>query len=128
MKSRIKVFFGVLASLVMSASLLFAQHNNGASQGTPPEMVQECQKHRSEMTALVEQMSKTLTDARELRNPEEMRAAMEKAQSQLAEMKQHVTMCPMAKDGMMHDSGGHTKGMKCMPDEQNSDGKDQTSE
>lgn len=128
MKSRTKVFFGVLALLVMSASLLFAQHNHGASQGASPEMMQECQKHRSEMTALVDQMSKTLTDAKELSNPEEMRAAMENVQSQLAEMKQHMDMCPMAKGGMMHDSGGHTKGMKCMSDQQNTGGKDQTPE
>lgn len=60
MKVRIKVLFGVLASLVMSASLLFAQHNHGTSQGASPEMVQECQKHRSEVTALVDQMSKKI--------------------------------------------------------------------
>lgn len=128
MKSHIPVFFGVLASLVMSTSLLSAQHNHGTSQGASPEMMQECQKRRSEMAALVDRTSKTLADAKESGNLEEMRAAVEKAQAQLAEMKQNMSMCPMAKDGMMHDSGGHTKGMKCMSDQQNSDGKGQTSE
>lgn len=128
MKSRTKVFFAVLALLVMSASLLFAQHNHGASQGASPEMMQECQKHRSEMATLVDQLSKTLADAKELSNPEEMRAAMEKAQSQLAELEQHMEMCPMAKEGKMHDPDGHMQRRRCMSEQQKTHGKDQTPE
>jgi hypothetical protein len=117
MKSGNKIFFGVLAVLVMSASVLLAQHDHGASQGGSSHMttMQECQKQQSEMTALVDRMSKTLADAKQLSNPEDMRAAMENAQSQLAEMKQHINTCPMA-NGMMHDSHGHMQHSKCMSD------------
>lgn len=129
MKSRTKVFFGVLALLVVSASLLFAQHDHGASQGVSPHMtmMRECQKHQSEMTSLVDQMSKTLADAKELSNPEDMRAAMENAQSQLAEMKQHISMCPMA-NGMTHGSRGHMQHSKCMSDQHDPKDKDQAQE
>lgn len=117
MKSRTKVFFRVLASLLMSASLFLSQHAHGASQGVSPHMttMQECQKHQSEMTALVERMSKTLADAKALSNPEDMRAAMENAQSQLAEMKQHISMRSMA-NGIMHDSHGNMQHSRCISD------------
>jgi hypothetical protein len=129
MKSGNKVFFGVLAVLVMSASVLLAQHDHGASQGGSSHMttMQECQKHQSEMTALVDRMSKTLADAKELSNPEDMRAAMENAQSQLAEMKQHISMCPMA-NGMMHDSRGHMQHSKCTSDRHHPKDMDHTQE
>jgi hypothetical protein len=126
MKSRRRVVFVVvLFTLVTSTAVLFAQHNHTASSDVSPTMMQGCQKHRSEMGALLDQMSKTLADGKELRSVEEMRAAMEKAQSQLAEVKQHMDMCPMAKDGMMHDSDGHMQGRKCMSDQQKTEGKDQ---
>lgn len=129
MKSHTKVFFAVLASLVMSASLLLAQHDHGASQAVSPHMamMQECQKHQSELTALMDQMSKTLADAKELSNPEDMRAAMENAQSQLAEVKHHIGRCPMA-NGMTNDSHGHMQHSKCMSDQQQTEKKDQAPE
>ena len=129
MKSHTGVFFNAFVFIVvMNTSLVFAQHNHSGPQGASPDMMQKCQKHHSEMSTLVDQMSKTLADGREQNNLETMRAAIDKAQSQLGEVKHHMSMCPMAKDGMMHDSSGHTKGMKCTSDQQNSDGKDQTSE
>ena len=115
MKSRRTIAFIVAVFiLVASTSVLFAQHTHAGTQDAPTDMMQQCQKNRSDMSALVEQISETLASAKEQSNPEEIRAAVEKAQSQLAEIKQHMSMCPMTKDGIMADSDGHMKSRKCM--------------
>jgi hypothetical protein len=118
MKSRTNVFWGVLVLMVTSASLLFAQHNHSGSQELGPEKMQECQMHHSEISALVDQASQTLAEGREQSNPEAMRAALDKVQVQLGEIKRHMSMCPMAKAGTTQESGGHTNRRKCMSGQQ----------
>src|SRR5579883_2860 len=120
---RVIVFILALFMFVGTTPGVFAQHNrNAMSPGTSPDIMEQCRKQRSEMAALVDQMSETLTAGRELSNPEEMRAAIEKAESQLTEIRQHMSTCPMTNDGVTSDSGGHTRGRKCMGNRQQSEG------
>lgn len=128
MKSGTTVFFSTFALLVvMSGSLAFAQHDHSNSQGASSDLMQECQKHQSEIAALVDQMSKTLAEAREQRDLQSLRTAMEKVQSQLADFQHHMSMCPMAKSGASDDSNEHMSHMKCMSDKQEKEPNDQTS-
>lgn len=127
MKSRMAVVIGVFALMVgIGASRLSAQHNHAASQGTTTDAMQECQKHWSEAAGLVDQISKTLADGKERNDPAEIRAAIDKAQSQLEEMRQHLSACPMAKGDVTHHSHEHMQKMNCMSDQPAADKKDET--
>lgn len=127
MKSRTTVFIAFAFVVVMSSSLVFAQHDHSNSPATPSDMMQECQKHQSEIAALVDQMSTTLAEAREQSDLDKIRAAMDKVQSQLGEIQHHMNMCPMAKSGASHDSDQPMSHMKCMADKQESEDKDHIS-
>lgn len=126
MKSPTSVFLSAFVLMVvMNTSLVFAQHNHGTNRGVSSDMMQYCQKHHSEMTALVDQASRTLAEGQELSSVDEMRAAMGRSQSQLSEMKERMSMCPMAQSAMTGSSDGHMKRMKCMSDQQETETKGQ---
>src|SRR5687767_10922043 len=56
-------------------------------------MMKECSEHHQAMTKSVDGMSKTLEGAKQSNDPAKMRAAIDQAQKQLGEMKEHMAMC-----------------------------------
>ena len=123
MKTRTFTFLGALVLMaVMNVPLAFAQHDH--NQGDPSNMMQECRRHHPEMASLVDQVSKTLVDGREAGSLEEMRAAIDKAYSQLAEMKEHMSACPMSEAKTPEQSNQR---MKCMSGGQQSERKGSSS-
>lgn len=127
MKLRTNLLLAVALMVVMNTRVVFAQPNHSASQETPPNMMQECQKHQSEIAALVDQMSTTLAGAREQSDLAAIRAAMDKVQSQLGEIQHYMSTCPMAKNGASHDSDQPMSHMKCMSDKRETQEKGENS-
>jgi superoxide dismutase len=75
-------------------------------------MMKECHKHHQAMTKNMEQASKALEGTKQSNDPAKMRAAIDQAQKQLAEMKEHMNMCGnmMSMMEKMHGMGGMMKG------------------
>lgn len=108
MRNRTRILIG-MAVLLLSATLVVAQHNHGGStdqsaqQTSSEDMMKSCQKHGSETMAALDKLEKTIAAGRESNDPARMKAALDQAQSQLAEAKHHMSMCPMMGGaGMMH--------------------------
>src|SRR5437867_4411399 len=57
------------------------------------EMMKECGEHHQSMTKSIDQMSKMMQEAKQSNDPAKMRAALDQAQKQLTEMKEHMAMC-----------------------------------
>ncbi len=60
-------------------------------------MMKECHERHQAMTKAVDQMSKTLEDAQQSNDAAKMKAAINQAQKQLTNMKEHMSKC----DSMM---------------------------
>jgi len=73
-------------------------------------MMKECNEHHQAMTKSIDQMSKTLEGAKQLNDPAKMRAAIDQAQKQLGEMKEHMAMCGNMMNMMQKMQGGMMKG------------------
>jgi hypothetical protein len=73
-------------------------------------MMKECNEHHQAMTKSVDQMSKTLEGAKQSNDPAKMRAAIDQAQKQLGEMKEHMAMCGNMMNMMQKMQGGMMKG------------------
>jgi hypothetical protein len=115
----------VTTALLLSVTLVVAQHNHAAttnqlaSQGADNDMMASCQKHGTETMAALDRLEKTIAAGRESNDSAKMKAALEQAQTQLAEAKHHMAMCPMRKGGKMHHgSMDHMQHMKGMTGEQ----------
>jgi hypothetical protein len=100
-------------ALALSATMLLAQ-NQAAS--TPSKTAPQKQGGRCpEMTATtadLDQLEKTLASGSESNDPAKMKAALEQAQTQLADARHHMSMCPMMNGGKMRHAG--MKGMSRM--------------
>lgn len=57
------------------------------------DMMKDCMKHHDAGMKSVDQMNKTLDGAKQSKDPEKMRTAIDQAEKQLAEMKEHMSMC-----------------------------------
>lgn len=73
-------------------------------------MMKECSEHHQAVTKSLDQTSKTLEGAKESNDPDKMRAAIDQAQKQLADMKEHMTMCGNMMNMMQKMQGGMMKG------------------
>jgi uncharacterized protein YPO0396 len=73
-------------------------------------MMKECNEHHQAMTKSIDQMSKTLEGAKQSNDPGKMRAAIDQAQKQLGEMKEHMAMCGNMMNMMQKMQGGMMKG------------------
>jgi hypothetical protein len=103
------------ALAVVLAALVAARQGAGPGQQKQPgkqmmtmdEMMQECRKHCQETAMSIDQTTKTLEEANQSNDPSRMRAANERAQKALAEMKHHMSMCMNMMDMMekMHGKG-----------------------
>ena len=73
-------------------------------------MMKECSEHHQAVTKSLDQTSKTLEGAKQSNDPDKMRAAIDQAQKQLADMKDHMAMCGNMMNMMQKMQGGMMKG------------------
>ena len=74
------------------------------------KMMKECGEHHRSMTKSIDQMSKMMQDAKQSDDPVKMKSAIDQAQKQLADMKEHMTMCGNMMNMMQKMQGGMMKG------------------
>lgn len=88
-----------LAVGLLVAFILTAQEPRGAQQESAGEthsmrdMMQGCQQHCQRTQQSIDQLSKTLEEAKQSNDAAKMRSTLEQAQKPLAEMKEHMSMC-----------------------------------
>src|SRR6266478_686591 len=69
-------------------------------------MLKECSEHHQAVTKSLDQTSKTLEGAKQSNDPNKMRAAIDEAQKQLADMKDHMAVCGNMMNMMQKMQGG----------------------
>src|SRR6266481_8778023 len=93
--------------IILASGFLLAQQAPGQQEKQPSQkgemksmekmsmdgMMKECSEHHQAVTKSLDQTSKTLEGAKQSNDPAKMRAAIDEAQKQLADMKDHMTMC-----------------------------------
>ena len=57
------------------------------------QMMKDCMQHHQSVTKSIDETSKTIEGAKQSNDPKKMRAALDQAQKQLTEMKEHMSMC-----------------------------------
>lgn len=112
MRRHTNIFLPIGAALLLGGSTLAQQ-----TQQQKPSTVQEqpqmsmdgmtkgCQEHCQQTSASIDQLMKTIDEAKQSNDPAKMRAALDQAQKPLADMKQHMNMC-MTMMGMMQKMHG----------------------
>jgi hypothetical protein len=90
----------------------FSQQGEMKSMGnmSMDGMMKECSEQHQAVTKSLDQTSKTLEEAKQSNDPAKMRAAIDEAQKQLADMKDHMTMCGNMMNMMQKMQGGMMKG------------------
>jgi hypothetical protein len=110
--------------IILASGLLSAQQPPGQQEKQPYQkgemksmgnmsmggMMKECNEHHQAVTKSLDQTSKTLEGAKQSNDPDKMRAAIDQAQKQLADMKDHMTMCGNMMNMMQKMQGGMMKG------------------
>jgi vancomycin resistance protein YoaR len=124
---RSKIVNTAIASTVvmmLASGFLSAQQASGQQEKQPSQksemksmgnmsmegMMKECSEHHQAVTKSLDQTSKTLEGAKQSNDPDKMRAAIDQAQKQLADMKDHMTMCSNMMNMMQKMQGGMMKG------------------
>jgi hypothetical protein len=108
----------ILASAFLSAQQPPGQQKQPSQKGEMKSMgnmsmdgmMKECSEHHQAVTKSLDQTSKTLEGAKQSNDPDKMRAAIDEAQKQLADMKEHMTMCGNMMNMMQKMQGGMMKG------------------
>lgn len=72
------------------------------------DMMKDCMKHHQAGMKSIDQMSKMMETAKQSNDAGKTRTALDQAQKQLAEMKEHMSMCSkmMSMMGKMQGMGG----------------------
>ena len=110
--------------MILASGFLSAQQASGQQEKQPSQkgemksmgnmsmegMMKECSEHHQAVTKSLDQTSKTLEGAKQSNDPDKMRAAIDQAQKQLADMKDHMTMCGNMMNMMQKMQGGMMKG------------------
>jgi hypothetical protein len=110
--------------IILASGFLSAQQASGQQEKQPSQkgemksmgnmsmdgMMKECSEHHQAVTKSLDQTSKTLEGAKQSNDPAKMRAAIDEAQKQLADMKEHMTMCGNMMNMMQKMQGGMMKG------------------
>jgi hypothetical protein len=105
MKITNRVLALVLALIVtLSATVAFTQQaaKPGAKQGGE----KECPYVKATKASL-DKLEKTLSTGSQTSDPAKMKASIEQAQTELAEARKNMSMCPMLSGGMHHDDMDH---------------------
>ena len=110
--------------IILASGFLSAQQASGQQEKQPSQkgemksmgnmsmdgMMKECSEHHQAVTKSLDQTSKTLEGAKQSNDPDKMRAAIDQAQKQLADMKDHMAMCGNMMNMMQKMQGGMMKG------------------
>jgi len=110
--------------MILASGFLSAQQASGQQEKQPSQksemksmgnmsmegMMKECSEHHQAVTKSLDQTSKTLEGAKQSNEPDKMRAAIDQAQKQLADMKDHMAMCGNMMNMMQKMQGGMMKG------------------
>jgi hypothetical protein len=86
------------------------QGKEGAAMGnmSMDTMMKDCMEHHQAAVKSMDQMNTMMEGAKQSNDPAKMRATIDQSQKQLAEMKEHMTMCGKMMSMMhnMHGMGG----------------------
>ena len=118
---RSKIVNTVIAStvvIILGSGSLSGQEKQPSQKGEMKSMgnmsmdgmMKECSEHHQAVTKSLDQTSKTLEEAKQSNDPDKMTAAIDQAQKQLANMKEHMTMCGNMMNMMQKMQGGMMKG------------------
>lgn len=102
--SRHQGFLAIGLAAVLSGSIMAqSQTPSGQQKQTPstqrtqtmsmPDMMKNCQEHCQATSKTIDQLTRTINEAKNSNDPGKMRAALDQAQKPLAEMKEHMNMC-----------------------------------
>src|ERR1051326_9031350 len=107
LSAAIALSLGVIATSQSSAQQKTAQKGDMKSMGdmSMGGMMKQCHEHHDAMTKNMDEASKALDGAKQSNDPAKMRAAIDQAQKQLAEMNEHMSMCGNMMN-MMEKMGG----------------------
>ena len=115
----ISVFVAVVSVFTLSAGQARAQEQPPAHKGemkstgkmSMDEMMKDCKEHHQSAMKSIDQMPKMMDGAKQSNDPGKMRSALDQAQKQLAEMKEHMSMCSKMMNMMekMQGMGGMMK-------------------
>lgn len=83
----------VLFGVITVAQQTRDKPSQKSGQMSMDDMMAGCREHCQANMKSMEQMEKTIADARALNDPAKMRAALDQAQKPLADMKEHMNMC-----------------------------------
>ncbi len=106
--------------IILASGFLLAQQAPGQQEKQPSQkgemksmekmsmdgMMKECSEHHQAVTKSLDQTSKTLEGAKQSNDPDKMRAAIDQAQKQLADMKDHMAVCGNMMNMMQKMQGG----------------------
>ena len=115
----VSVFVVVVSAFILTAQQLPGQEKQKPSQKGEMKsmgnmsmdgMMKECSEHHQAVTKSLDQTSKTLEGTKQSNDPAKMRAAIDEAQKQLADMKDHMTKCGSMMNMMQKMQGGMMKG------------------
>ena len=108
---------GVIATEQISAQQKAAQKSDMKSVGdmSMGGMMKQCHEHHDAMAKNLDEAAKALDSAKQSNDAGKMRTGIDQAQKQLADMKEHMSMCGnmmnmMEKMGGMGGMGGMMKG------------------
>ena len=110
----VRMMIAIVASTALAVTALAAAPP--ASQPTTKmsmgDMMKQCMGNCQAVSKSIDDTSKAIDEARNSNDPEKMKAALDQAQKQLAQMRQHMSTC-MDMMGMMQQMhGGMMGGMK----------------
>jgi len=71
------------------------------------DIMAECRKHCEATSGMIDQLNRTIDEAKKSSDPGKMRTALESVQKPLTDMKNHMSMCMSRMDMMlkMHPGG-----------------------
>lgn len=81
-------------------------------------MMKECQEHCQKSSKTIDQMMSMMQDAKKSNDPSKMRASLDKSQTSLKEMKDHMDGCMNMMSMMQNMQGGKGGDMKGMMDKE----------
>ncbi len=117
--SRHQGFLAIGLAAVLGGSIMAKpQTPSGQQKQTPltprtqtmsmPDMMKSCQEHCQATSKTIDQLTRTIEEAKTSNDPAKMRAALDQAQQPLTDMKEHMNMCRnmMGMMQKMHGMGG----------------------
>jgi predicted RNase H-like nuclease (RuvC/YqgF family) len=121
--NRTKFAVIVTLTLAFALSIVGIAQQKSATQGQKTEqqrggsmqmgdMMAACREHCQATSNSIDQLNKTIDEAKRSNDPAKMRAALESVQKPLTDMKNHMSMCMSMMNMMQNMHGGTTEGEK----------------